>query len=1786
MKGRVLLAFAALASILFAAWYMASPSAAQDGGEHDHSSHTHTDSPVIVDFGGAPVDAPVAGFDQWVARQQGDSIVAPVGNPIVGVKKVVVLRVFFNDYANASTFSQAQVQGLFDNLDQLWQDTSYGQISIDHEVSTLFQLPSNRVAYIDDFPDGDLSNGGKYQKVLDDAVANAPNTVDFTDTDAVFVLMAETDNSQFHRGQANKCSLPIGAGGANRTVGCGIFSENPSEGANRRWGRWAHEMGHAFQDAGPAHPSNYNSAFELMDNNLPGQTGVFEKLDDMGFPGWLPPAKYIEISPASGGEQVCLWAEEYKPGGKPNPQAIKANITGSLYYMISVRRQVLGDELSPIPDEGVLIERVSEGSDPWVTVKGKGGDRNVLWKAGDAYDGGDDGIQIFVTQQVGDDDYCITVRYDKRANQPDVALAPWTSPPGNTWETTDIWVDSPLNGFGTYRYGMWNDLSGNSVPRGNGDDPAVGQANRLYARVRNVGTSPATDVVVRFEITDPLGVGIAGSNGWVSLGSTDKNDFPGLANIAPGAFVDVYIEWTPNIALTEEQLAEGRFHFHSCVRVKLDAVSGETVLGNQDGDREQENISYFQAAPADGGPVFEDVIRLRNDDLVNPKFFHLTVESELPDDWDLKINGGDQGVQLAPGELREIPIVIQPHGPAVVGSIFGVDVSASSLNLLVNDLDPKDLHPAYEDLGGVRVESRVLQQPKLECRARDFGEIVVDGELSNVDPFYDEKNPPMVFVQGVDAKRNFIPHATNLAQVGGDGKFETAIYSQDPEIREVICFFAGTTELASASSSYVPIDGQATNTPTPTVTPTATATATPQQNQCQPLESPRQIPNPAIINFDDLDNGKEIGDNYQPSHGVRFEVSDITHAIIYGNEPAEAHSSPNVASNSAIFPSTSSGVPMRVWFDQPKTHVALYMGNGERIQPTGLLTAYDSKDNIICQTEASVPEPHTQFIGLHDPAGRIASISLDYGETSLSESIDDLNFAPGPAATSTPTATQTPTPTHTPTPTRTLTPTNTPTPTATPTTSLPILQAIPYLPVYSFVTFNLPKDLSIFGIELTQAIQCFDASKGLAGCSDNSLALVIKKDSTARAYLSYSGLFNGMNNVPVRIFFRANGVWYQADASGNAVKTLNQGSDDSADVWFNVDFSNDITVDVYAVVDPNNVIAETNESNNRFPASGYITKTFRKRDPLKIVGQRVRYHPSGYSGGQYAGGWAVNGGAAGLFEHLLPVRTNGVNYSIKSGYLDWTTSLGSGDGQHALITQLNMMWIMDQVFPWIFGGAFQGANHVYGWVDNDGYSGGHADMPVYPHAGGLGVVGIGTDRPGTNTDNPGGGALIFAHELLHDYDLKHTDTGSDDCGSDDSSSNFPYSTSSIQEFGYNPSTGVIYGPSDTHDAMSYCPANGSKKGWVSPYTWNYMSNRLDAAQVQAMADAGIPVRLGIENFRPSQSEQSLIVYARIYNPDHESYDPEHPGELYNMHLVDDGINYPLPGDGYAVQLRKGDEVLYQEDFAVSFESEYHHDGHEGSTNSPHQDEPPFSPDPSAQADVQMVLPWSPEADNVALVQGEQVLAEHAVSANPPKVEITQPTTEEEWPAGSTQKVAWEGSDEDGDPLSYSLFYSYDGGEKWDLLVTGLQASEYEVDVDAFAGGANALFRIVATDGIYIAIDESAPVSIPNKAPFVTIIEPPDGQSFAPGALVLMQGNAVDMEDGTLAESAMEWSSDVQGVLGTGASLPRNDLVPGWHTLTLTAEDSEGETAEATTHILIGYDLYLPSMLVLTGDNVQ
>jgi hypothetical protein len=171
---------------------------------------------------------------------------------------------------------------------------------------------------------------------------------------------------------------------------------------------------------------------------------------------------------------------------------------------------------------------------------------------------------------------------------------------------------------------------------------------------------------------------------------------------------------------------------------------------------------------------------------------------------------------------------------------------------------------------------------------------------------------------------------------------------------------------------------------------------------CRQLTNQAVIPGFAYINFDDMENGAEIGDFYANGYGVRFEKKSTNHAIIYGghtNDPSQPRSAPNVAANSAIT-GTSEGVPMPIAFDREQSYVGMWIGNGEGgdgkpANLTATLTAYDRTGKELCSARLNpVPVSHTAFLGLTDAFGRIAYIKLDYGRTYNSEAIDNLVFGP------------------------------------------------------------------------------------------------------------------------------------------------------------------------------------------------------------------------------------------------------------------------------------------------------------------------------------------------------------------------------------------------------------------------------------------------------------------------------------------------------------------------------------------------------------------------------------------------------------------------------------------------------------------------------------------------------------------------------------------------------------------------------------------------------------------------
>ena len=151
--------------------------------------------------------------------------------------------------------------------------------------------------------------------------------------------------------------------------------------------------------------------------------------------------------------------------------------------------------------------------------------------------------------------------------------------------------------------------------------------------------------------------------------------------------------------------------------------------------------------------------------------------------------------------------------------------------------------------------------------------------------------------------------------------------------------------------------------------------------------------NAIVITFDDLSVATQVDDEYE-SLGVYFVNDEITTPLIvgpYNRNYSQTCSEPNSLANDADYPHTSANVPLKIIFKDPVRKVGMCIGNGENLQPTAVLTAYDVNGNPIGSVSKTVPEPCTEFIGLKSDVP-IYSVTLDYGDSYLSEEIDNLMF--------------------------------------------------------------------------------------------------------------------------------------------------------------------------------------------------------------------------------------------------------------------------------------------------------------------------------------------------------------------------------------------------------------------------------------------------------------------------------------------------------------------------------------------------------------------------------------------------------------------------------------------------------------------------------------------------------------------------------------------------------------------------------------------------------------------------
>lgn len=227
----------------------------------------------------------------------------------------------------------------------------------------------------------------------------------------------------------------------------------------------------------------------------------------------------------------------------------------------------------------------------------------------------------------------------------------------------------------------------------------------------------------------------------------------------------------------------------------------------------------------------------------------------------------------------------------------------------------------------------------------------------------------------------------------------------------------------------------------------------------------------------------------------------------------------------------------------------------------------------------------------------------------------------------------------------------------------------------------------------------------------------------------------------------------------------------------------------------------------------------------------------------------------------------------------------------------------------------------------------------------------------------------------------------------------------------------------------------------------------------------------------------------------------------------------------------------------------------------------FTPDVSAPEPARGATAGAPASSFFVVVPGDlssvtevrleaagTVMATQHVSASAPTVSSVVVSDGDADELG----VAWASSDPDQDPLTHTVLVSADGGASWQVVAIDVTDTSVSLPRWSLPGGRDSLLRVVVSDGLRTAVATS-PATLANNPPTVEISSPADGQVAAGHQTVILRATVADPEDGSTHGTPVEWSSDLDGVLGTAPELLRraDELSVGTHVLTATARDSAG-----------------------------
>ncbi len=214
------------------------------------------------------------------------------------------------------------------------------------------------------------------------------------------------------------------------------------------------------------------------------------------------------------------------------------------------------------------------------------------------------------------------------------------------------------------------------------------------------------------------------------------------------------------------------------------------------------------------------------------------------------------------------------------------------------------------------------------------------------------------------------------------------------------------------------------------------------------------------------------------------------------------------------------------------------------------------------------------------------------------------------------------------------------------------------------------------------------------------------------------------------------------------------------------------------------------------------------------------------------------------------------------------------------------------------------------------------------------------------------------------------------------------------------------------------------------------------------------------------------------------------------------------------------------------------------------------------------------------LSGTELASPRSISAGmaSPVVTIIYPAGGESWPAVGSREILWRATDTDDDALTFTVMYSHDSGQTWQVIGSDIDVPGLVVDLSQLPGcDDQCRIRVLASDDINQGTATSGNFSKDGLSPLISIIRPESIDVFAFGQHINFEGLATDREDGTLSGNRLSWHSDLDGDIGSGSSITFFRPSPGLHQITLTARDSDGMDSKDTIGIYVmpGNYVFLP-----------